>query len=166
MCTAKYLCIFLNQMPHSFILMSSSAWTDLWCPFSGLCKIEDIITSDLFRWIIFIILINSSATCNRTWVCKRDREFPYSCKGTPKATQQHLRHFCGTTEEFQAKGWRIKKKQVDKQKKIVGRKQAAVWCCLLKISGCCSGSGAIMRHTHAFTGRRYTCTLTGNRGGL
>lgn len=104
-----YSMYFLNQMPHSFILMSSSAWTDLWCPFSGLCKIEDIITSDLFRWIIFIILINSSVTCNRTWVCKRDREFPYSCKGTPKATQQHLRHFCGTTEEFQAKGWRIKK---------------------------------------------------------
>lgn len=89
-----YRMYFLNQMPHSFILMSSSAWTDLWCPFSGLCKIEDIITSDLFRWIIFIILINSSVTCNRTWVCKRDREFPYSCKGTPKATQQHSRHFC------------------------------------------------------------------------
>lgn len=31
----------------------------------------------------------------------------------------------------------------------MGRKQAAVWCCLLEISGCCSGSGAIMRHNHA-----------------
>lgn len=31
----------------------------------------------------------------------------------------------------------------------MSRKQAAVWCCLLELSGCCSGSGAIMRHTHA-----------------
>lgn len=31
----------------------------------------------------------------------------------------------------------------------MGRKQAAVWCCLLEIPGCCSGSGAIIRHTLA-----------------
>lgn len=44
----------------------------LWHPFPGQCKIEHIIiTSDVLRWIIFIVFIHSSGSCSATHDCIR-----------------------------------------------------------------------------------------------